>query len=460
MKKIAIITLLLFCAPSVALSGWMEDWLSSKTSSGGGYYKGQSRGYFSGGSFKARWKMSNEDIINFEPPRIKSGCGGIDAFAGGLGFLDADRLVQKLQSIMQAAPAVAFDTALKAMCKECSDTIRTFEMMANDLNGALANDCALAKKLASFAPTDYIREDNMLNETFGRVNQEMGKFRDWYEGLSQTNANNGVPTGAPATQATKTCSNDFKEIFSQGSLIHRISEDLGFEKYADLLRGMLGDVTIALASNGIMYDMDTIPPCRQNDPYTLEDFIFGSSEEREVGKDCKASKSQNFDQFVSDKMESIATKLTNGKPDLTDEEKKFIDGSPLPVEKTLRLGSVTGDMDGAKSIITDVVATAQAYHAVDDLYRNLDYLLKNAKHSANNPHGSTGNQNFCNPIIFQKAITEIETWHDQVKEIRFGARDFYVSEIQNLVTYQNMIKIIMERSIQANTSSYNKLKTK
>lgn len=77
------------------------------------------------------------------------GCGGIDGFLGGFSFLDPDYLVEKAQRAMQAAPYVAFDMALKTMCKECADTLGKIEQITNFLNGIQLNECALAKPIAT-----------------------------------------------------------------------------------------------------------------------------------------------------------------------------------------------------------------------------------------------------------------------------------------------------------------------
>ncbi|MEJ2743442.1 MAG: conjugal transfer protein TraH, partial [Gammaproteobacteria bacterium] len=226
----------LFCGTSGAFGrSWLDDWVYSKTTTTSGNYYGQSRGYFTAGSFSARWPMSNEHLIDFQPPRIASGCGGIDLFGGGLSFLDSDRLVQKFQSVIQAAPAVAFDMALKTMCKECSDTMRTLEMMVNHLNGLVQSDCQMAKALAERI-MPKIPEDNALNTVAARINQNLGVVRDYYEQETNTVAANGNP-GVDLRLATDSCSNAFKAIFAEGSLIQRIADDLAFSDYADLLRG-------------------------------------------------------------------------------------------------------------------------------------------------------------------------------------------------------------------------------
>ena len=99
----------------VLRAGWVDDWLQQKTETSPGYFEGQKRGYFTGGSFSARWQQSNDYLFTAMPPKIKAGCGGIDVFLGGFSYLNFEYLVTKLQRIMQAAPAAAFDIALNVL---------------------------------------------------------------------------------------------------------------------------------------------------------------------------------------------------------------------------------------------------------------------------------------------------------------------------------------------------------
>ena len=139
---ILLIALLL---PSVASSAWVDDWLQQQTTTSPSYFPGQQRGYYSGGSFNARWPSTTDYPITIEPPRIKSGCGGIDVFMGGASFMNTDYLVDKLQGILTGAAAVAFDLALKTLCEQCSNTIKNFEAIADKLHSMQLEECAAAK---------------------------------------------------------------------------------------------------------------------------------------------------------------------------------------------------------------------------------------------------------------------------------------------------------------------------
>ncbi len=79
-----MVTMLLL--PVTAPAAWVDDWLQQKTTTSPDYFAGQQRGYYSGGSFSARWPHKKDYPVTVEMPRVKSGCGGIDVFMGGFSF--------------------------------------------------------------------------------------------------------------------------------------------------------------------------------------------------------------------------------------------------------------------------------------------------------------------------------------------------------------------------------------
>ena len=59
-----------------------------------GVFETQRRGVLSGGSMYVRSPIMNTDLINFQAPSFKAGCGGVDFFGGSFSFINADQFVQ------------------------------------------------------------------------------------------------------------------------------------------------------------------------------------------------------------------------------------------------------------------------------------------------------------------------------------------------------------------------------
>src|SRR3546814_12889937 len=93
-----------------------------------------------------RVDVHNDYLMSLSLPKVKAGCGGIDMFLGGMSFLDPDYLVQKLESILQAAPAVAFQYLLETLDEKMGNIISKMEAATNFLNSIQVNDCRLANR--------------------------------------------------------------------------------------------------------------------------------------------------------------------------------------------------------------------------------------------------------------------------------------------------------------------------
>ena len=114
-------------------------------------YQGQERGYVMGGSMSVRIPQENIRPFSFTPPSIRAGCGGIDIVTGGFSYLNFQYLVKKLQSILQTAPAFAFQLALGVLCPDCKNILNSLEQVADIINGLNINSCQASKALVGFA---------------------------------------------------------------------------------------------------------------------------------------------------------------------------------------------------------------------------------------------------------------------------------------------------------------------
>ena len=56
-----------------------------------GAYKGQEGGFYTGGSIYSRNPTRDYQLFNVQVPSISAGCGGIDVFTGGMGFIDSKK---------------------------------------------------------------------------------------------------------------------------------------------------------------------------------------------------------------------------------------------------------------------------------------------------------------------------------------------------------------------------------
>ena len=143
---------------------WMEDFYSSAGASinvtPGGTYATQANNVISGGGFVIRAPRKNVQLLSVTPPGLKTGCGGIDFWAGSFGFINKDQLVQFLRNIGQNALGLFFQLALKSMAPEVAATIEVMQDWAQRMNGLNMSSCEAAKALVNKDNFDFlIRED-------------------------------------------------------------------------------------------------------------------------------------------------------------------------------------------------------------------------------------------------------------------------------------------------------------
>jgi conjugative transfer pilus assembly protein TraH len=86
-------------------------------------------------------------------------------------------LVQKLERILQGAPAVAFDLALNVLCEPCSKAIKSMESIADQLNHMSLDECKASKAVAA-----YTLDKTGVSDLFSDTNEyeSGGELSDWY----------------------------------------------------------------------------------------------------------------------------------------------------------------------------------------------------------------------------------------------------------------------------------------
>ena len=69
------------------MSNFFNKFGASSNHTKGSSYQDQSGGYYNGGSFFMRSPAKNLRPVTVTPPGFRMGCGGIDLWSGGAGFI-------------------------------------------------------------------------------------------------------------------------------------------------------------------------------------------------------------------------------------------------------------------------------------------------------------------------------------------------------------------------------------
>lgn len=112
-------------------------------------YQGQSAGYFSGGGIRIRTPVNNYQLLSFQAPKLKYGCGGIDAFLGGFSFINKEQLIAMARQIGSTAVSTAFYLALDSMSPELSQNMKRLQEWANKANQFNINSCEAGTRMGA-----------------------------------------------------------------------------------------------------------------------------------------------------------------------------------------------------------------------------------------------------------------------------------------------------------------------
>ena len=382
--RATLITALLTIGQANALAAsWADDWVDNATFSGGGSYEGRERTFVTGGNFSMRNRVKTDYLMSVSPPRLNTGCGGIDGFMGGFSFLDADYLGDKLQSMITVAPYIALDLAMKSMSKEMSDTLKAAEGMINALNNIQLNECKAMKPVVSMMMGQGDAEGikDVWAEQLNVDAIEKNATRLWSEFNSDTKDNDGEPAeGADLTTTVKDCPDNVQKLFKPGSLIKNVSNMASMEKYSDLMRGHLGDVTIIY--NKVIKGK-LVEAC-PNNANTVDGFLYGTGQEKTEDNVCKDSGDGLYDN-VLESLGVIVESINNPNSRLGSAEIELIKRSQLPIVPMLEAGLKLGEVEQIKFNIADIVALKFASMATRDFYQNTYEALRSLKQTLQNP---------------------------------------------------------------------------
>lgn len=98
-----------------------------------------------------RQKNRTYQPITISPPSFNSGCSGIDAYFGGISFMNGQQLGQLLRQMGTQAATYALQLGLKTMAPQVEGLLSQLRKLALDANALMMSDCRQVQQL--FAAT-------------------------------------------------------------------------------------------------------------------------------------------------------------------------------------------------------------------------------------------------------------------------------------------------------------------
>jgi len=437
-KAISLFLVVVMCFVSTAspsFAGFADDWIAQKVETSPQYFEGQKRGYFTMGSFSARVPISNDHLFTITPPKIKGGCGGIDAFLGGFGFLNLDFLVKKMQNIISAAPALAFDIALKTINTDLSETLGKLMSIIDRLNGLQIDDCKASKALVAKIMDPVVPDSSKVQ---GELNNSVNDFwsssglenlYNLIQGKTTAN-NNNSPSATTAVDYMAGCPSEVKEIFGEtGSVVDKIAAKYGMAGFANEMRAYVGDVKITKQAVSGVFSVNYVAPCEENN-YDVTKFITGKMKLKNSSGICSDSSDSNANllTWTQTRMTRVASALKN-KGTLLEEDQTFLKAAPLPVHLSLMAALQSGQEGAVIGALSDVVAKGYAFAMMSDFLYRVTGTLEKTRELASHQNNARSDQKAytCNLSMVSDAKDNITKMVDSSVDLLNSLRRSYTA---------------------------------
>ncbi|RKX55802.1 MAG: hypothetical protein DRP24_04340 [Thermotoga sp.] len=339
--------------PGSSYATWFDDFSNNMNISRPAHLTNQERGYYSLGGISYRTPTKRVPILTITPPSLQLGCGGIDAFWGGLSYLSPDYLIQMFQNIMQAAPAFAFKIALKVLCEQCDSAMTALTDLAQQINSMQMDECGLMRGAAEWAG------DKIANLVGHRIHA--GAATRFLESLNQhiqnfnTELQNFYNSGNFCQQGTAECNRKKNLNWPAGSLWIKILNDGRIQgltrSETDVLRGLVGDIWFVPPTNNTAGTVIYVEPCTDStigsviksmtttDPNdaTMPAKTWNDGANRPADQcSAQAIQSLQFGVIARNMLSSISSKVMGDKTQaLTAQESDFLSKQIFPIYKIL-----------------------------------------------------------------------------------------------------------------------------
>ena len=455
MLKKMILIIAIFCSTIPVNAEWIDDWIQQRTASGPSNFESQKRNFFSFGSQSLRWKHGVDHPITIQKPFIKAGCGGIDMFLGGMSFTDADYLVDKFESMISAAPAIAFQIALKTLSEQLATTLTEVTAIIDRLNQLQFDDCKSAQALVTTGIDSY-KAGELRTEALADYADSSG-LTDLYKGFKddtdgQTTADAADDIGGSESDMVSDCPELLKDIFfTDGYILDHIADYKNYSMdFTKLMRGFLGDIKIEVNAGGIDYTF--LEPCNNSKANIIDLILDNGLEYRNADEECVTFANitvggqvyNSLNDWIFESLLNIIQNTATRNP-LTPGQEAMLNTIPFPIKKAIDNELVMYGQNNAAtfaliaSTYSRVVGVSYAYAIIRDFYAQIHETLIMADGVTQNQ--TTSNEQNCKPELARRPsdmLRSIKT--DLISYISMAQND-YTTQLSNII---NNLKITSE----------------
>jgi hypothetical protein len=162
-------------------AGWLQEFYDDNTvnlTHAQKYHTGNVTGYTGGAVVWRMKRQGTPSLIQFDPPRLKAGCSGIDMYLGSFSFIDKDEFIEALRNAGQQALAGLFLGAVKAMSPLIGGIIEYLQDVINKINNLNRDWCGMGAQIGEYYTTAAMKG-------LGLSDAELGEAPDISFGMKQ-----------------------------------------------------------------------------------------------------------------------------------------------------------------------------------------------------------------------------------------------------------------------------------
>jgi len=448
-RRLYIISFLIFFFQvSAAHADWVDDWLNNAVSGYAGpmHFDGDTRDYFMGGSYSLRYQSHSDFIGTIEPPRLRIGCGGIDAFMGGFSFVDFGYLVDKLQNIMSMAPVFAFKYALKSISESADDVIEDIEATIDLLNQIQLDECKAAKTMGVYIADAVTDQGEEKARALTEFKLSTG-VEDLFTEVKETwLANNSETTPAENTDLESGCPAEINTLKNHRSFLDYYCAAHSIDAaFCNLLRGYTGDVIFQHDAVNNTTHVLNLSPCGGSNIKSFTALVEGTCRMNPGFTDtttCAPYNGAKIETWVANRLAGVYTAMLNRNP-LNAADAAFMQTLPDPVYSWLNsLYMSNVPTATAVSILSRHAALAYAYNILVNLYGEAGKFSFEMKRIIRRCKAGLSENTQCWPCEDPAVYSAIETWRETLAQARAGATEEWRKVMDDMLKTAQLVRTI------------------
>lgn len=258
----------------------LKSMLMTAANAPSGYNSTSRTGAFFG-SASVRTPIKNYTVINWDPPRINAGCGGIDLHLGSFSMINAEAFKQMLRSIMSNAAGYFFQLAIETICGKCAATLNALADKINNMNINSLNSCRAAKSIVGgiFDHDGNGKIDTALDFSVFQKTYE-GAKTDFAKAITDITDTGSQAMLADGKEKNPKLGNPVaRRIAAKGTVVSALLTDANWNDY---LLTLIGTTIVPASSDAACNDVygQTENKCttsvRPYLPMTLDQFLEGN----------------------------------------------------------------------------------------------------------------------------------------------------------------------------------------